>query len=79
MTGGYVYRGAAIPDLEGVYFFGDYCSGTVWALRTTGSGVQAPVRVFASDLNISSFGEDEAGELYVADLGKGTIFQLVKP
>jgi len=79
VTGGYVYRGAAIPELEGVYFYGDYCSGYIWALRTTGSGVQAPVRVFASDLSISSFGEDEAGELYVADLGQGTIFQLVKP
>jgi len=79
VTGGYVYRGAAIPDLEGVYFYGDYCSGYIWALRTTGSGVQAPVRVFASDLNISSFGEDEAGELYVADLGQGRIFRLVKP
>ena len=79
VTGGYVYRGAAIPELEGVYFYGDYCSGYIWALRAAGSGVQAPVRVFASDLNISSFGEDEAGELYVADLGKGTIFQLIKP
>ncbi len=79
MTGGYVYRGAAMPELEGVYFYGDYCSGYIWALRANSSGGQVPVRVFASDLSISSFGEDEAGELYVADLGKGTIFRLVKP
>ena len=79
VTGGYVYRGAAMPELEGVYFYGDYCSGYIWALRAADSGVQAPVRVFASDLSISSFGEDEAGELYVADLDKGAIFQLVKP
>jgi len=79
VTGGYVYRGAAMPELEGVYFYGDYCSGYIWALRANSSGGQVPVRVFASDLSISSFGEDEAGELYVADLGKGTIFRLVKP
>ena len=79
VTGGYVYRGAVMPELEGVYFYGDYCSGYIWALRAAGSGVQAPVRVFASDLSISSFGEDETGELVVADLGQGRIFQLVKP
>lgn len=78
LTGGYVYRGASIPDLDGSYFFGDYCSGNIWALVTANGRVQAPVRVFASDINISSFGEDEKGELYVVDLGRGAIYELIK-
>lgn len=79
ITGGYVYRGAAIPALDAVYFYGDYCSGSVWALVGASDRMQPPVSVFATDLNISSFGEDETGELYVADLGRGTVYQLVKP
>ncbi len=72
VTGGYVYRGAGVPALQGVYLYADYCSGRVWALR---SGEKEPVQVLESGLNVSSFGEDEAGELYLIDL-KGGIYQV---
>lgn len=72
VTGGYVYRGGQIPALQGVYLYADYCSGRVWALR---SGEHEPVQVLESGLNVSSFGEDEAGELYLIDL-KGGIYQV---
>ena len=75
ITGGYVYRGAQYPALEGVYFFGDYCTGKIWAMP---SG-QQPVEALDTILNISSFGEDEAGELYVADFSQGKIYQVVTP
>ncbi len=71
ITGGYVYRGDAIPTLQGVYLYGDYCSGKIWALRPNA----LPVEVLATNLNISSFGEDETGELYVADLNGG-VYQI---
>jgi glucose/arabinose dehydrogenase len=71
ITGGYVYRGAAYPALEGAYLFGDYCSG---ALRVLSAAValadgHAPAAVVGgAGFPISSFGQDDAGELYVVDL-----------
>jgi glucose/arabinose dehydrogenase len=75
VTGGYVYRGAAFPSLAGVYIFGDYCSGTIWSLHRDGSGTWEQRELLDSGLSISSFGEDEAGELYVVDLG-GTLYRV---
>ncbi len=75
VTGGYVYRGQALPELQGVYFFGDYCSGLVWALHRTADGAWERALFMNTGLNISSFGEDEAGELYVVDHG-GAVYQL---
>ncbi len=76
ITGGYVYRGAAYPQLHGVYFYGDYCSGRVWALYPDGNGGwQNPV-AFDAPLTLSSFGEDEAGELYLVDFS-GSVHRLV--
>jgi glucose/arabinose dehydrogenase len=75
LTGGYVYRGASLPALDGVYIFGDYCSGLTWTL--TGSGDQWQRALFLSTgFTISSFGEDEAGEFYVCDYGAGVIYRL---
>jgi glucose/arabinose dehydrogenase len=76
VTGGYVYRGAQFPALDGVYFFGDYCSGYIWTLHANEDGAWRQDRVLQSGLAISSFGEDEAGELYVTDLGGG-LYRLV--
>ena len=76
VTGGYVYRGQALPALGGVYLFGDYCAGTVWALARTPEGGWNAVALLATGLNISSFGEDEAGEVYLVDLG-GSIYRIV--
>lgn len=75
ITGGYIYRGQDYPQLTGVYFYADYCTGFVWALRRGDDGGWRNARVFASDLNIASFGEDEMGELYVLDLG-GAVHRL---
>lgn len=77
ITGGYVYRGAAFPKLHGIYFFGDYCSGNVWGLRRTPTGAWEQALLLQTDLNISSFGEDEAGELYVTDLTSGGVYQIM--
>lgn len=76
VTGGYVYRGRAQRALRGVYFFSDYCSGTIWGLDAAepGAGV---VRLLESERAVSSFGTDEAGELYLTDLGSGTLFRIV--
>jgi glucose/arabinose dehydrogenase len=64
ITGGYAYRGAAKPDAAGHYFFADYCSGTIW--RAVPERDAWAVRVAAeTDLQITSFGRDAAGEIYV--------------
>ena len=76
ITGGYVYRGAALPALVGAYLFGDYCSGLVWTLRRADDESWRSEVLFGTDLNISSFGEDETGELYVID-HRGAVYQLV--
>ena len=73
ITGGYVYRGAEIPDLTGAYIVGDYCSGLVWAVNPETGEMSAPIE---SGLSISSFGEDAAGELYIVDLN-GAIYKIV--
>ncbi|MDQ2998884.1 MAG: PQQ-dependent sugar dehydrogenase [Chloroflexota bacterium] len=75
VTGGYVYRGAAFPSLAGLYIFGDYCSGTIWSLHRDAAGAWEQRKVLDSGLSISSFGEDEAGELYMLDLG-GTLYRV---
>ncbi|MGZ8635837.1 MAG: PQQ-dependent sugar dehydrogenase [Actinomycetota bacterium] len=78
VTGGFVYRGSRWPDLVGAYVFSDYCSGTIWALAADRPGVDAAV-LLESGRAISSFGEDEAGELYVTDLAGGEVLRLVAP
>ncbi len=64
VTGGYVYRGSALPELDGWYVYGDFCSGVVWAFDTAQPGA-VPVRLMESGRSISSFAEDAAGELYL--------------
>ena len=75
VTGGYVYRGSAIPQLEAVYLLGDYCTGRVWALyRDLDLNWQAE-ELANTGWAISSFGEDEAGEIYVVDYS-GSIYRI---
>jgi hypothetical protein len=64
ITGGYVYRGTRSASMIGNYFYGDFCTGEIFIL---GNGAQT--RLLDTNMNIASFGEDEAGELYVVDLG----------
>jgi glucose/arabinose dehydrogenase len=77
ITGGYVYRGAAFPRLQGLYFYGDYCSGRIWALDPAVQGQGEQHELLRSRLRISSFGEDQAGELYLTDLSGG-LYQVVE-
>jgi glucose/arabinose dehydrogenase len=79
VTGGFVYRGTAIPGLVGRYVFGDYSSGFIWHIATD----TAPTRMVTLDdgwyssLNIASFAEDTDGELYMVDVRDSAIYKLV--
>jgi len=75
VSGGYVYRGTLYPELVGIYVFGDYCSGRIFTLNID-EGTITPKTVLLSGLRVSSFGVDERGELYVADIGAGAIYRL---
>jgi glucose/arabinose dehydrogenase len=75
ITGGFVYRGRQLPELKGQYVYGDYGSGTIWALSRSDSGTARNQILIESKLNITSFGVDVGGEMYVCDQG-GKIFQL---
>jgi glucose/arabinose dehydrogenase len=74
VTGGYVYRGDAFPGLRGQYFFGDYCSGTIWRLRLA-DGKATRIAEEGHVDSLSSFGESAAGELFAASL-EGKIYRL---
>jgi glucose/arabinose dehydrogenase len=74
VTGGYVYRGTMIPALSGFYIFGDYCNGRLWTLVKFG-GAWRLSGLRDTPYSISSFGEDEAGELYLLDHG-GTVYRF---
>jgi glucose/arabinose dehydrogenase len=75
ITGGFVYRGKARPDLVGRYFYGDYCSGTVWSLRVR-NGKAAEVRRERFTIpGLTSFGEDVRGGLYAVSQG-GTLYRI---
>ena len=76
VSGGYVYRGAQQPAMQGIYFYGDYCSGQIWGLAAGADGQWQDAQLLDSDAQISAFGETESGELLVVDYG-GTIYRLV--
>jgi len=76
VTGGYVYRGGAIPDLRGFYLFGDFVSGRVWAKKGPGGARNPLPGVDGQIARISSFGQDAAGELYVVSLN-GAVYRIV--
>lgn len=75
ITGGYVYRGRAFPELTGNYLVGDFCSGIIWRLFRGADGVWQSAIVLDSEVDIASFGEDVHGELYVVSREQG-IFQI---
>ncbi len=75
VTGGYVYRGSAIPQLTAAYLFGDYCTGRIWASYRDTSDAWQTVDFMSTEMAISSFGEDEKGEIYVIDYG-GILYRL---
>ena len=77
ISGGTVYRAARYPTLYGIYFFGDWCSGRVWGLRQTNGACQSAL-LFYTTLSITSFAEDESGQLWVADYSGGAIYPIVE-
>jgi glucose/arabinose dehydrogenase len=78
VTGGYVYRGERFPALRGGYLFADFCGGQIWGLNADKArqGSAVPRLLLRTDFRISSFGEDEAGELYVTDLLGDTVYSI---
>ncbi len=76
VIGGYVYRGSDYPWLKGVYFYADYCSGRIWALEQDGPGSWVSAEILDTPHSISSFGEDENGELYVLDHVNGRVYKF---
>ncbi|MEJ2559559.1 MAG: PQQ-dependent sugar dehydrogenase, partial [Anaerolineae bacterium] len=76
ITGGYVYRGTRYPQMAGVYFFSDFCSGNIWGLRQELSGEWKMALLLNTGMSISSFGTDSAGEIYVVGYRDGIIYHL---
>jgi glucose/arabinose dehydrogenase len=75
VTGGFVYRGRAIPALRGRYLYGDFGSGTIWSLRVVKGKATEKRREAIRVESLSSFGEDAAGELYATSLS-GTVYRI---
>jgi len=80
VTGGYVYRGSAIPNMVGQYVFADYSSGYIWHIPTD----TAPTKMVThadgwdSNVNIASFAQDTDGELFIIDVRTtGGIYKLI--
>jgi len=76
IIGGFVYHGSALPALRGVYIFGDYISGRIWALRRNSNGWHRSL-LLSTGRFLSAFGQDTAGEMYVLDYNNGVMFRIV--
>jgi glucose/arabinose dehydrogenase len=77
ITGGYVYRGAALPDLVGKYVFSDYCSGMFWTTYRRDGENWYTAELMDTRFRVTTFGQDNAGELYVGDARSGAVYQLI--
>jgi uncharacterized protein (TIGR03437 family) len=78
VTGGHVYRGRLSPGLRGIYLYGDLCSGRIWGIERQGSS-WANRLLLTTRFSITTFGQDEAGEIYVADANTGAIHRIEGP
>ncbi len=76
VTGGYVYRGASMPELAGWYIYGDFCSGHVWAFDTEDAASE-PVLLMDTDHSIASFAQDPTGEIYLVTFNEA-IFRIAR-
>jgi glucose/arabinose dehydrogenase len=76
ITGGYRYHGAKYPRLHDIYFYADFCSGTIWGATQQSDGTWTSKTMLSTKRSIASFGEDANGELYVADLYSG-VYQII--
>jgi glucose/arabinose dehydrogenase len=81
IVGGFVYRGSGSPKLVGTYLYGDTCSGRIWGLDAAAGARHAatPTLLLDTDVRVSSFGQDRAGELYVTDLSGGVYHVVGAP
>jgi glucose/arabinose dehydrogenase len=77
VIGGVVARGKAEPSFVGWYFFADECSGNVWVIDPSKDGLQDPIRILESGRNISAFGQDTDGNVYLTDLGSGALLEMM--
>ena len=83
VTGGHVYRGSAVAGLNGWYLFSDYCSGLLFGIRSdapvpaAGETAPGPRILLETGANVTSFGEDRDGELYLVDVASGTLYRIV--
>lgn len=76
VTGGYVYRGAKFPELQGAYIFADWDTRRVWAARFEGDRLKEMPEITKPSVRVVAFGEDNAGELYYLDYDAGTVHTL---
>jgi len=78
ITGGYRYRGTLLPSLTGIYLYADFCSGTIWGASQNASGNWTVEEMLNTGLLISTFGEDEDGEIYLAHFSAtdGAIYKV---
>ncbi|HKO56001.1 MAG TPA: PQQ-dependent sugar dehydrogenase [Thermoanaerobaculia bacterium] len=76
ITGGYRYRGNQSFNMQGMYFYGDYCTGKIWGATQAADGTWSSKLLLTTGFSITSFGQDQNGELYVAD-HEGRIYKLV--
>jgi glucose/arabinose dehydrogenase len=78
VTGGYVYHGTAIPELDGTYLYADFGTGLLWGLRPAGDGTYVASAPIETGFNVASFGQGNDGELYLALFGQdgGSIVRL---
>jgi putative heme-binding domain-containing protein len=76
VTGGYVYRGRKLPELEGAYIFGDWETRRIWAARIVDGRVREMPELVKPSVRVVAFGEDAAGELYFLDYDTGFLYTL---
>ncbi len=76
VIGGFVYHGTAVAGMQGMYIFGDL-SGKIWSLTESPANTFTRTLLASPGFNISSFGQDAAGELYVVDIGGGRVLKIV--
>src|SRR5512146_990071 len=77
IIGGFVYHGSALQGLQGAYVFGDLGTGKIWELVETSSNQWTRTLLAQTGITISSFGQDQNGELYVVDIGAGRVLKIV--
>jgi len=81
VTGGFVYRGCAMPDLAGHYFYADYCAGRIWSFKydngTATDSTEWTSQLQTSGVRITSFGQDAAGELYIVTFTGSAVYKII--